>query len=220
VKKFLSSFTCLVLMFTSLIAATANAQDWQTPFSIPAVTVVDLKGFEHQYLTAYYAIAPFGAINYGDFKLTDIYVKISDLEISGDSVTIPAQNIFNLPVFHNPNVLVLVIHKEKGFKWVNPLGENPPVVNGDITATNNINSTVYHNVIAETNYISANSYSSPTATDYERVRTFIQKWEQWHKIENQGAKIEGVTQDGTILVPFTDKNLTKVKEATTTSSSR
>lgn len=115
----------LLFAVTALIAPLqANAQD-RTPatFGGTALTPalrVEVPGAPTKYMTVYFARgrAPLIATEGKQVLLSEIKAKIR-VQLSGDTVEIPAREVTKRGVFAAYNYLVLVFHNQEQFTWLN-----------------------------------------------------------------------------------------------------
>jgi hypothetical protein len=120
-KPFL--LTGLFLVFFAAFAKTAQAQN---PYPTAPVEIRGLSQYRGMYLTAHYAVSSAAgmALDPGQVSISQIYVVVPDLLINQDNLSLPPQEIVWSGI-SKPNSLVLVIHRQAQFHWINGDGSAP-----------------------------------------------------------------------------------------------
>ncbi len=142
-KKLISSLLFPVFLL-GLILVPQNSRaltDSQIPTRVyPDVKVSGLaKKYKGMYLTAYFARISDGNFSFSNDQLNIdvIFAKIPSLYISGDSLMLTSPK--NIPVsFQKPNRIVLVIHQQPTFTWINPDIEGASVGQPDLKSDANL----------------------------------------------------------------------------------
>jgi hypothetical protein len=100
----------------------------QNPYPTATITVTGLTSFVSHvpghtaYLSAFYSVGNVSGLsmqqNSSELFISKVYVKVQDFPITSDSVVLPATS-FHWSGFSKPNVLLLVVHNQKQYTWLN-----------------------------------------------------------------------------------------------------
>jgi hypothetical protein len=121
-------------MIALLMGAKATAADGESPVfdtigreqKISTMTIKDIGMFEGQYLTVLYVKGYSPALGFDiadELRISVIKDAQRDIKIESDTVTIPETSFRKYPDSYN--FIVLVVHPEPGFYWLNPPGTAP-----------------------------------------------------------------------------------------------
>lgn len=117
--KLSSKYLKIFLAFAvSIISLTANAQTSKT--SINPLRVEGLANYQGNYITIYYGLATKASLSLSESQLTLRSVKHKHtLPIYNDSVEFPQVVLARSGFMMAYNMIVLVIHKDNQFVWIN-----------------------------------------------------------------------------------------------------